>query len=235
MQSFPSENIRYKAERIAALTDSVVATGLTLFAFNIQGFEIPSTWSMENMVIFFHHVQKELFTFLACFFSIGWSWFAHHIIFSSVKFVDRRVMRLNLTYLLLLVLVPFLLEFMGVNPSNLLAELFFSLNYLASLVVLTMIWAHIYKHPENSDIPVSEETYREVRLDISMLILTSLCAVTMAFFIPGSSVFVWMIFPFIKIKVRPIFHKMPHIDLAGLLCLEKEAYMLIKEKISPSI
>jgi len=98
---------RGAAERLAFFSDAVVAIAITLLAIELP---VPRG---ETNAEFFTSVREESFaylTFLVSFLVIAIYWMAHHRVFRYVARVDQRLVVLNLAWLLLIVLTPFLTE-----------------------------------------------------------------------------------------------------------------------------
>lgn len=98
---------RGAAERLSFFSDAVVAIAITLLAI-----ELPVRTG-ETDAAFWASVRDESFayiTFSISFVVIAAHWSAHHRVFRWVQRVDQRLVELNLLWLLLIVLNPFLTE-----------------------------------------------------------------------------------------------------------------------------
>jgi uncharacterized membrane protein len=93
------------AERLTFFSDAVVAIAITLLAIDLP---VPEGNTSEELV---HSLGEHYFEYLAFFISfavIANHWRAHHRIFRWVRRADPPVIQLNLLWLLLVVLNPFL-------------------------------------------------------------------------------------------------------------------------------
>ncbi|GAY09561.1 TMEM175 family protein [Pseudonocardia sp. N23] len=102
-----AEIARSAAERLAFFSDAVVAIAITLLAIELP---VPEG---DTDTQFLHSLGEESFayiTFLISFVAIANHWAAHHRVFRYVGRADRPLVLLNLVWLLLIVLTPFLTE-----------------------------------------------------------------------------------------------------------------------------
>ena len=96
--------------RIVAFTDGVFAIAITLLVLSL---DVPSNLSGSALHDFLIDSWPQLFAYFLSFAVIGRFWIGHHRFFSRVETFDRRLLVLNLTYLSLVVLVPFPTELLG--------------------------------------------------------------------------------------------------------------------------
>lgn len=98
---------RSAAERLAFFSDAVVAIAITLLAIDLP---VPTG---DTNAEFFASVREQSFaylTFLISFLVISVYWMSHHRVFRYVARVDQQLVLLNLGWLVLIVLNPFLTE-----------------------------------------------------------------------------------------------------------------------------
>ena len=96
--------------RIVAFTDGVFAIAITLLVLSL---DVPSNLSGSALHDFLLDEWPQLFAYFLSFAVIGRFWIGHHRFFSRVDSFDRRLLVLNLTYLSLVVLIPFPTELLG--------------------------------------------------------------------------------------------------------------------------
>lgn len=93
------------AERLTFFSDAVVAIAITLLAIELP---VPEGSSAAEL---WEAFQKDFYAFgafLISFAVIGTHWFTHHRVFRYVHRADGLILRLNLGWLLVIVLTPFL-------------------------------------------------------------------------------------------------------------------------------
>jgi uncharacterized membrane protein len=90
--------------RIAAFTDGVMAVAITLLVLNL---EVPRLGPGESLGDELVDLLPSLGAYLLSFALVGRFWVIHHNLFETLRGFDRTLMTLNLTFLALIVLVPF--------------------------------------------------------------------------------------------------------------------------------
>lgn len=93
------------AERMTFFSDAVVAIAITLLAIDLP---VPSGATTEEFLASLREGWFEYLAFLISFVVIANHWGAHHRVFRYVRRADPPVVGLNMLWLLLVVLTPFL-------------------------------------------------------------------------------------------------------------------------------
>lgn len=94
------------AERLIFFTDAVVAIAMTLLAFGLTT-QIAAGAGNSAALKTLGHEYREFLAFLISFVIIGRHWQAHHRLFRYVSRLDARVIRMNMVWLLMIVIMPF--------------------------------------------------------------------------------------------------------------------------------
>jgi uncharacterized membrane protein len=111
LPSTPAENStsgeteERSVERLVLFSDAVVAIAITLLALDLP---VPDAHSGEAFAASVADSGPEYVSFLVSFVVIGRHWLNHHTLFRDVARVDARVIVLNLTWLLMVVITPFM-------------------------------------------------------------------------------------------------------------------------------
>jgi uncharacterized membrane protein len=92
--------------RIVAFTDGVMAVAITLLVLNLDVPTVPGN-ELEDALV---DLIPSLIAYLLSFALVGRFWIIHHRLFETLRAFDSRLMTLNLTFLSLIVLVPFSTE-----------------------------------------------------------------------------------------------------------------------------
>lgn len=98
-------------ERLLFFSDAVFAIALTLLALELPVPEGDSDRALWQS--FLDHLDREYLTFLISFLVISRFWMVHHAFFARAVAADRRLIQLNLVYLLWIVLLPFATKVLG--------------------------------------------------------------------------------------------------------------------------
>lgn len=120
----------FAAERLAFFTDAVVAIAITLLALELQ---VPEGDSWGEVRESIGRLSNEYIAFLISFVIIAAAWTGHHAMFRYVTRSDGRLMLLNIGWLLMIVVAPF------VTRAIVDDRLFFPVGFLAYATVQVML------------------------------------------------------------------------------------------------
>ncbi|WP_371403992.1 TMEM175 family protein [Kribbella sp. NBC_00662] len=170
-------------DRLVLFTDAVVAIAITLLVLPLVDLvpEVRAEGGDAVSVVTDH--WQEIFTFLLSFVVIANFWLGHHRLFEHVRVYNTAMIRLNLLWLLTIVVLPFPTEIIGAFPSGRFTAGFYTGTILAlSICQSAIAWMiHGHQELENPDNPVSREGL------VGSLILTGLTVVAflLAALVPG--------------------------------------------------
>jgi uncharacterized membrane protein len=172
--------------RIMAFTDGVMAVAITLLVLNLEVPRVPGDELDDALVDLF----PSLIAYLLSFALVGRFWIIHHRLFETLRGFDARVMTLNLTFLALIVLVPFATElFDRYTKEPIAAAVLGATLGLAALthwstVVYTL--RHGFVHDEHR--PAAEPFASPVALGFTLMFLLS---VPVAFLSTTAAALLW--------------------------------------------
>jgi uncharacterized membrane protein len=125
--------------RIVAFSDGVIAIAITLLTLNLDVPKVPSGDSAA-LADGLGDLVPHLFAYALSFAVVGRLWLVHHRFFATLQGFDGRLMIANLTYLALIVLVPFASDLLGTYGENEVAVMTYAaILGLAALVNVAMI------------------------------------------------------------------------------------------------
>jgi uncharacterized membrane protein len=110
-------------ERLIFFTDAVVAIALTLLALELPvpgGTQNAESISISEMLGDARQHIDDYIAFLISFVVIAAHWRLHHRIFRYVRVATKAIIRLNIYWLLLIVLTPFTTKMLSIGHMNLL-------------------------------------------------------------------------------------------------------------------
>ena len=178
-------------DRLVLFTDAVVAIAITLLVLPLVDLvpEVKSHGGDAVSVITEH--QQEIFTFLLSFVVIANFWMGHHRIFEHVRVYTGGLMRLNLLWLLAIVVLPFTTEIIGAFDS----DRFVAGLYIGTILVLSLCQSGLavmvrgHKELEAPDNPVSDSEL------LGSLVLTgfTLIAFLLGAFVPGANFYTMLL------------------------------------------
>ncbi|MFI5698231.1 TMEM175 family protein [Kribbella sp. NPDC051586] len=187
-------------DRLVLFTDAVVAIAITLLVLPLVDLvpEVKAEGGDAVSVIGDH--RQELFTFLLSFVVIANFWLGHHRVFEHVRAYTTAMMRLNLLWLLTIVVLPFPTEIIGAFPS----DRFTAGVYTGTILALSICQSAItwmirgHKELEKPDNPVSKGDL------VGSLLLTGLTVVAfvLAAFVPGVNFYALLLLLLSPIAMR---------------------------------
>jgi uncharacterized membrane protein len=170
-------------DRMVLFSDAVVAIAITLLVLPLVDLvpEVKAEGGDAVSVIQDHH--QEISTFLLSFVVIASFWLGHHRVFEHVRAYTTGMMRLNLLWLLTIVVLPFPTEIIGAfDSSQFTAGLYTGTILALSICQSGLTWmVRGHEELENPENPVGKTELT------ASLVLTGLTAVAfiLAAFVPG--------------------------------------------------
>lgn len=139
---------RWATARTEAFSDGVLAIAITLLVLDLS---VPS----ENFANLWEGIAEEWPSYLAyvtSFLTIGGIWLSHHGMFSRLRYVNRRVMQLNLVLLMATSLLPFptklVAEAINQPDAERAAVIFYGLVLLTISLLVSALWRTVARDPE---------------------------------------------------------------------------------------
>lgn len=127
-----------KRARMETFSDGVMAIAITLLALEIKVPHLQST----NLADSFRELiplLPNIFTFILSFITIAIFWVNHHQLTQHLEHVGRRIVWVNMAFLLFQSLIPFATGAVSENPHNPLAVLTYSLILFGGSVSFTSL------------------------------------------------------------------------------------------------
>lgn len=125
--------------RIDSLSDGVFAIVLTLLVLQFEVPTVPPTRAATDLFPQLLALQPLMFSYILSFFVVGLYWVVHHNLFQLIHQQDRRLLYLNLIFLLFVSFSPFPTELLGVYTTQLTWVLYAS-NIAIVGLLMTGIW-----------------------------------------------------------------------------------------------
>jgi uncharacterized membrane protein len=170
-------------DRLVLFSDAVVAIAITLLVLPLVDLvpEVKAEGGDAVSVISEH--RQEIFTFLLSFVVIATFWLGHHRLFEHVRAYTPAMMRLNLLWLLTIVILPFPTEIVGAfDTDRFTAGIYIGTILALSVCQSALTWmVHGHKELEKPDNPIGQPEL------VGSLVLTGLTvlAYLLATLIPG--------------------------------------------------
>ena len=127
--------------RLGGLSDALFAIVLTLLVLELRLPEVAALPAPGGLLTYFADLWPKLFSYFLTFMITAVYWLAHHRIVAHIERHDRRVLWLNLMFLLCVGLLPFPTALVGSYPDAF-SWTVYSINMVAVGVTLTALWGY---------------------------------------------------------------------------------------------
>ncbi len=149
-------NAEYSSSRLEAFSDGVFAIAITLLVLNIQLPENAGKIPIDKALLL---TIPKLEIWLISFFIIGGMWIRHHKLIKQITVIDETFIVLNLIYLMLVTITPWLVSVVVTYSGQAMAIAVFSggITILGIINLITWIYLSNIKHYINSKISEYEK------------------------------------------------------------------------------
>ena len=167
----------YKPERMLAFSDGVVAVAITLLVLDLKVPPLAKGKSEADILRDLVEMLPSLSMYFTSFIVIGILWFGHHRKFSYIRRVDRRILWLNLFFLMSVGLVPFVTALLSQNGTRI-ALILYSGTLAVTSLFSAAISLHAVRGPDLIDAAVPHGIRRD--LILSPLLTAAVFALSVA-------------------------------------------------------
>ena len=173
-------------DRLEAFSDGVFAFAITLLVLNITVPALEKTPTTSWLWLELGHHWPDYISYATSFLVIAIMWTNHHALFSRLRFIDRRLIMLNMLLLMGTVLIPFatalIARFPGLVPSAFVYG--FTLTWTAT--AFRLIIGHIAAVPSRNNYEPDEIKTTIFRYNLGLAVYSS--AMIVAIFAPLVSI-----------------------------------------------
>ena len=117
--------------RIEALADGIFAVAMTLLVLDIKSPQNLSLETTGELIGYLLALEHNFAMYAISFLVLAIFWIAHHVLFHFVRHVDRRLLWLNVAFLLLVTFVPFSTDLLGDHGHLPLPVVVYGVNLIA--------------------------------------------------------------------------------------------------------
>ena len=185
-------------ERAVFFSDAVFAIAITLLALEIRVPDDPTDLGQALLALW-----PKFFSFFISFWFVGTYWVAHHRIFHHIKGYDRRLLFVNLLFLMWIVLLPFSSSLLGEHGDQRIVVIVYAAHIALAGLTLHWVWMYASRDPRLTDVSSMDERerrYNELGLSVPLVFLISIG-------VSFVSVTAAELFWFMAFLVRPALHR----------------------------
>lgn len=204
----------FPLERAVAFSDGVFAVVITIL---VLGIEVPSDIALDAAEI---AVQREKFlhqllVYGVAFWLVAMYWSQHSLLFAGLRCMDRRLVVLNLLFLLPVTLLPFVTQLMGTIRDDWRIVLVFAMTNLFAAWILERQWSHVAARPETHKDAHTARLSRRMLWGVRFFGLVLIAAVLISLLDVRAGIVVILVMPFVFFVNFMRLGKRPPSDLAS--------------------
>lgn len=132
-------------ERTVFFSDAVMAIAITLLALALEVPQVPESSAAAELPSALLELWPDVYSFVLSFWIIGFYWLAHHRLFHHIRAYDRKMLLINLLFLMWIVLMPFSSSLIGEYEHQQLPVIIYAVHNILASLSLTWLWRHASK------------------------------------------------------------------------------------------
>ena len=180
-------------QRLEALVDGIFAVAMTLLVLDIKLPENIVYASDQSLWARLVTLERHFLIYVISFLVIGMYWVGHHMQFHFVRLVDRRMIWINLIYLLLVSFLPFVTDLVGDHKELVLPSEIYGGTLLALSGTAFVHTRYLARHPALASPAFTAETARLFERRAALFALVPLLSMGVAFASPRTALFVYLL------------------------------------------
>lgn len=180
-------------ERLVFFSDAVIAIAITLLVIELHVPEIAPGRAVEELPGRLLELAPQMRSFVISFLVIGLQWFAHHRMFRAIVRYDRRLLWINLLFLLGVAFLPFPTALLGRYGDTQIAVLFYALSVIAVTLMKLWLWWYATSAHRLVERSLSKHAIRrELWRNVDTLIVFPV-SIAISFVSPSLAIYSWLL------------------------------------------
>ena len=183
--------------RLESLTDGVFAIIMTILVFNISVPELilftEGDLASERLSAKFADLWPDFLAYVISFSTLGAFWVAHHRIFRWILYVDRPLIWINISFLMIIGLIPFSTTLLTQYLDSQNSIFAFSFNAILAGLLIYVIYYYVKRNPDLVDKSVQALIEKSSSRRIVATILTYSVAIIFSFIYLQASLFLLLL------------------------------------------
>ena len=194
---FEKTGLIFGKGRLETLTDGVFAIIMTILVFNISVPELilftEGDFASERLSAKFADLWPDFLAYIISFSTLGAFWVAHHRIFRWILYVDRPLIWINISFLMIIGLIPFSTTLLTQYIHSQNSIFAFSFNAILAGLLIYAIYYYVKRNPELVDKSVQALIEKSSSRRIIATILTYSVAIIFSFIYLQASLFLLLL------------------------------------------
>jgi len=179
--SSPKRVRGFEKNRLEALADGIFAVALTLLVLDIKLPETVTYQSNDELWRRLLDLERHFAVYVISFVVIGMYWISHHIQFHFIRYTDRKLIWINLFYLLLISFVPFTTDLVGDHEDLVLPVEIYGISLLGLSAFSYMHLEYLLHHPYLTSREFTPEVCDLIKRRVLMFTLIPISSMVIAF------------------------------------------------------
>jgi TMEM175 potassium channel family protein len=183
----------FSKNRIEALIDGIFAVAMTLLVLGIKLPEGLSYATNDELWARLKSLERHFVIYVISFVVIAICWVAHHVQFHYVRYTDRRLIWINMAFLLLISFLPFATDLVGDNENLVLPCLIYGVTLLALSAVSSIHLRYLEWHPYLASPEFTPLAAKLLRRRIALFAIVPGLSMLVAFYSPRLALYVYLL------------------------------------------
>jgi len=183
--------------RLESLTDGVFAIIMTILVFNISVPELilftEGDFASERLSAKFADLWPDFLAYVISFSTLGAFWVAHHRVFRWILYVNRPLIWINISFLMIIGLIPFSTTLLTQYLDSQNSIFAFSFNAILAGLLIYVIYYYVKRNPDLVDKSVQALIEKSSSRRIVATILTYSVAIIFSFIYLQASLFLLLL------------------------------------------
>jgi uncharacterized membrane protein len=187
-------------ERLIFFSDAVFAIAITLLVIDIKVPEISEGQAAAELANRVRDLYPNILSYVISFLVIATYWLAHHRLFSYIRRYDRRLLWLNLYFLMFIAFLPFPTGILGRYGDTFFATTFYIAFQVVIGLLLALLWTHATRGHRLVDPDLDSRVIRVQTARLLAMPVIFALSIGVAAFNANAGKFFWLLF----LAARPI-------------------------------
>jgi uncharacterized membrane protein len=179
--------------RIEALADGIFAVAMTLLVLDIKSPLNLDFDTNAGLVAYLGTLEHSFAMYAISFVVLAIFWIAHHILFHYVRHVDRRLLWMNMAFLLLVTFVPFSTDLMGDHGHLMLPVIVYGFNLLALGSLLALQLRYLTAHMPLAAADLTPTVSARMQREVWLYALIPLASMALSFYSPRVGMYFYLL------------------------------------------
>ena len=183
----------FEKNRMEALIDGIFAVALTLLVLDIklpEGVTYSSNQDLWNHLV---QLERHFAIYAISFVVIGIYWVAHHVQFHYVRYTDRRLIWINMIFLLLISFLPFATDLVGDHEELVLPCEIYGVTLLLLSGLSYVHLRYLYRHPYLATPELNSVAVKLLKRRMALFTIIPILSMALAFYNTRLALFVYLL------------------------------------------